>query len=596
MKVCSECQRCYDDSIANCSFEDHGTLTDARDGDCTLVEGYEINSQIESDSPVELFRATHLDSKKSVLIRIIKADNSSAELRNEMQSYANISHPNLAPIFECGELENKEVYVVSEDLEGQTLRESLNKFSKFTEFQAIKIAKQIAVGLEKLHDSGLLHRNLNPTNIYLKETKKDNFEVKLNYPDFGGIIEKRIVQDANGINAKSEIFEYYSPEQFSDKEIDFKSDLYSLAIVFYEMLLGRTPYELLSPQAIKEYIFNENDVDKLHHDLRALIAYSLRESLHQRLDIRPHSTNKMVRQLRHLELVATPSDFVVKEEESLNEPKWMGKTADREKVIEELKQSPSMLKVDETVGENTPKYEKVILSETEHNLEEVYLTSKNHDDIYYLEKDQIEFIDDLEPLEQTKDNRPSINPIATNTPSNSYIFKKSHVYIAGALATILFGSFFLITFYNWQSVANSNEAKLPEQQTEQKSSEKTTQRENDEVAESQLNENVQEEDDTSFDMTSRENFERERGEKTTDSTAENKPKSDTNLKTEQAKSVNETEEKEQPVVEKSPEKKLFEDTIITVGNNQKNTNQNKKDKNTNGEKSRKVFSDVVITY
>lgn len=548
MKVCSECQRCYDDSSVNCSFEDHGTLADERSGDCTLVEGYKIDSQIESDSPVEIFRATHLASEKSVLIRIINADNSSAELRNELQSYVNISNLNLAVIFEFGKLETEEIYIVSEDVEGQTLREFLGETNKFSELHAIKIARQIAETLEQIHNAGLLHRNLNPANIYITNSANDEFKVKLNHPDFGGIIEKKVVKDANGINAKAEIFEYFSPEQFSAKEIDFKSDLYSLAIVFYEMLLGHTPYDLLSPQASKDFIFNEDDVDCLDHDLRSLIAYTLRESLQQRLNLRPRSTNNLVRQLRHLELVATPSEFV--EEELANSTE---KFVERERFDER---------------------ENFIRS----------MQIENFDETFDLPADDFENFDESDEKPLPLIPVAATSPARNLSPPNSYTFKKSHVYIAGTLVMILFGSFFLITFYNWQSNATQTNTGLTEKET--KDAEKPNGQEKDDIADSQTIEVDGKENDSSLDVIPREALEREKAESTSLASSKKSPKNNRSENTGQAKSTKKTDNKEQIA-----ENKLFEDTVIIVGDK-----KSRKDKNSVGKKPSKVFSNVVITY
>ena len=86
-----------------CEVEGHVALNQARVSDSNLIEGYEIVARIESDSPIEVFRATHQDSNKSVLIRFIRTYDSKTELRKELQSYTKISHQNLSRIFECGE-------------------------------------------------------------------------------------------------------------------------------------------------------------------------------------------------------------------------------------------------------------------------------------------------------------------------------------------------------------------------------------------------------------------------------------------------------------------------------------------------------------
>ena len=146
------------------------------------------------------------------------------------------------------------------------------------------------------------------------------------------------------------------------------------------MLLGRSPYDLLSPQAISEYIFNEDDVDKLDHNLRGLISYTLRECLQQSLILRPRSTENLVRQLRHLELVATPSETLVSEEEVKIEPKWKQIFEDRAKVINELKRPISDL--GSYNSEISINHDKALLAETKRDLEQYYQIDEEYHDTF----------------------------------------------------------------------------------------------------------------------------------------------------------------------------------------------------------------------
>lgn len=324
MNICSVCGLCFDDSVTKCTVEDHGSLTKSRRGDRLSVKGYKINSEIKSDFPFKLYKATHLSSEKNVLIKFLRLDSPGQfddKLQSELKTISEINHPNLARIFEFDKIDD-EFYIVLEDIPGQNLREFLEEKSPLRERHAIKIARQIAEGLEVLHEAGAIHRAVNPSNIYFTASDNSDFSVKLQNYDFGGIEQKIVADGANKIDAKTEIFRFFSPEQFTTETLDFRSDLYSLAVVFYEMLLGRSPYEILSPQAISKHVFNENDVEKLHFDLRALLAYTLKQSLQHRLNLRPPTTNNLARQFRHLELIATPPTIGLQEKQAKrNKPK-----------------------------------------------------------------------------------------------------------------------------------------------------------------------------------------------------------------------------------------------------------------------------------
>ena len=304
MKVCSVCRNCYEDSVELCPADDHLPLTQTRPEGLEIVAGYRMNSRIESNFPTETYKATHLKSGKPVSIRVIKTEKAFLKLEAELQKASQISNPNLAKIFEFGELSENEFYVIEEYFSKQSLRDYLEDKQKFPELQAINIARHISEGLEAIHKAGLIHRAVAPANIYFKDSGSEIFSVKLRNFDFGGIMQEALSNRANGVDAKTEMLRYFSPEQYSDKNIDFKSDIYSLAVVLYEMLLGSSPYIALDTEAISDFVFNESDVSDLHLDLRALLAHVLKESLQQRLDLRPANTGMLVRQLRHLEQIA----------------------------------------------------------------------------------------------------------------------------------------------------------------------------------------------------------------------------------------------------------------------------------------------------
>ena len=318
MHICSICLKCYDDSVSICTVKDHGSLTVARKGNCRIVEGYRIDSRFESASPVELFKATHLASGKSVLIRFVDDDGSS-ELQAELELITGLEHSGIARTFESGCLDEYGSYIVSEYPEGQTLEEYLSDSATLPERLAIKIARRMAEGLEALHNSGLTHRAICPANIVLLLTDEERPLVKLINPDLAGLAQKTIVSNAKGVGGNSRLFRYYSPEQFNGTP-DFRSDIYSLAVVLYEMLLGRSPYDGLDVQAILDYRFNESDLKELSIDLRALLAYTLQQSFQPRLDLRPPSSNYFVRQLRHIEQIADRVDNIATGQSPTSEP------------------------------------------------------------------------------------------------------------------------------------------------------------------------------------------------------------------------------------------------------------------------------------
>ncbi len=499
MKICSVCRQCYDDSVTVC-IADNGSLIHARDGNRLAVEGYRLERRAEQNSPAEIYNATHLASEKSVLIRFVKTEDSSDEVQKEIESVTAINHPNLAHVFESGKVSDGEFYVVSEDITGQSLETFLEKNFPLKERHAIKIARQIAEGLEELHSKSVVHRAVSPANIYFTNSENKDFEVKLCNYDFGGMIEKQIVKTANGIDAKTEIFRYYSPEQFAEETVDFKSDHYGLAVVFYEILLGRSPYDALNPPAISNYVFNENDVEKLHFDLRALLGYTLRQSFQHRINLRAPTTKNLVRQLRHLELVAEPhavndvrkniSNNETKKpfirEVRLVENKLVEKYFDEKENVIDLENEkvgiadvrifePNLKSPENeiTPPENTFE-EKILLQDFNGSEVTVDLPEKVSEDIHITNKDLNEqaepkfYFDDLPDVEdynQEEDLSPADRHITNSfgvyaEPQRSS-FNRNHFYIGGISIGLLFGIFAAVGFFSGQKNDSASSAKPP---------------------------------------------------------------------------------------------------------------------------------------
>ncbi|MDW8105041.1 MAG: protein kinase, partial [Armatimonadota bacterium] len=152
----------------------------------------------------------------------------------EAKAAGRLSHPNIVTIHEVG-VDNGRHYIVMEYLEGENLRERLQRQGAIPLKEAVDIALQVLGALEHAHRMGVVHRDIKPENIHLLP---DGL-VKLT--DFG---IARIVFEPN-ITLDGQIFgtpSYMSPEQIEGKEIDPRTDIFSVGVVLYEMLTGRKPF------------------------------------------------------------------------------------------------------------------------------------------------------------------------------------------------------------------------------------------------------------------------------------------------------------------------------------------------------------------
>lgn len=162
----------------------------------------------------------------------------------EAQSAAKLSHPNIVNVYDFGR-EDSAYYIVMELVDGSTLGDLLRDDRELPEPVAIDYAIQIASGLAYAHRQGLLHRDVKPANILV--TSDD--VVKLS--DFG--IARAVSEHTLGVTQPGMVMgsvAYISPEQAQGKELDERSDLYSVGVVLYQMLTGSLPFTGETPVAV----------------------------------------------------------------------------------------------------------------------------------------------------------------------------------------------------------------------------------------------------------------------------------------------------------------------------------------------------------
>jgi serine/threonine-protein kinase len=244
---------------------------------------------------------------RTVAIKTINLDLSRDELESfekrfqrEVQSAGKLNHPNIVTIYDVGRTEGV-AYMAMEFLEGKELREILDSGVVLPVDKVVHIAAQICDGLAFAHDHSIIHRDVKPANIMVMK----NGMVKIT--DFGIAQVSSASRTMAGMVMGSP--KYMSPEQVVGQAVDGRSDIFSLGVVLYEMLTGKTPfvgdnisaimYQILNEEPIPPKAFNQNIPDSINYIiLRALAKHP---------DARYQTAKEMGRDLRKYKTLEIPA-------------------------------------------------------------------------------------------------------------------------------------------------------------------------------------------------------------------------------------------------------------------------------------------------
>ena len=229
-------------------------MTDIR----TLNNRYTLEAEIGRGGMGVVYRAEDAQVKRTVAIKTLPSlmTHNQELLRrfnSEVQHASKLSHPNIVRVFDVGEDAGTHYYVM-QYIDGKSLRELQKEKGRFTLEEALPILEQVATALDYAHSQGIVHRDIKPENILIDQ---DGHAFVL---DFG------IAKAAEGTRTTRGMLgtpEYMSPEQIKGQAVDGRSDQYSLAVVAYEMLTGRTPFQTEGddPWAQIQKHLNERVVD-----------------------------------------------------------------------------------------------------------------------------------------------------------------------------------------------------------------------------------------------------------------------------------------------------------------------------------------------
>jgi tRNA A-37 threonylcarbamoyl transferase component Bud32 len=260
----------------------------------TVLSGrYKLEAKLGSGgmSTVYLARDTTLDRPVAVKVMHREMSEQADQLqrfRQEARAVAKLSHPNVVAVIDAGE-DGGHPYIVFEYVEGETLKQRINRVGALDAQEALAYAIEIARGLTVAHARNMVHRDIKPQNVLIDS------EGRAKLTDFG--ISRQLEQD--GMTATGRVLgttDYVAPEQAMGHPVDQRSDVYSLGVVLYEMLTGQVPFSADSQVGVAMKHVNEElpDVQQRRPELSAAAAMTVERATAKDPDGRYQSVGEMI--------------------------------------------------------------------------------------------------------------------------------------------------------------------------------------------------------------------------------------------------------------------------------------------------------------
>jgi serine/threonine protein kinase len=269
--TCPQCGRRYAEPSDRCSVDGsplYGPEVLKRLGQ--RLNNYKIHSLLGEGGMGVVYKGEHAMLGKPVAIKVLherfaRREGAMDQFLREAQAASRIRHPNIVDVTDFGETPDGCIYFVMEYLEGESLEDVLARDHHLELFNAVNVVRQVAHALAACHDQGIVHLDLKPENIYLINREgRRKIVRRVDEADSGFVVEKegnfdfvklldfgvaKFTQDnlGPGMGTRAGMVfgtpHYMSPEQARGEKVDGRSDVYSLGILFYEMIIGEVPFE-----------------------------------------------------------------------------------------------------------------------------------------------------------------------------------------------------------------------------------------------------------------------------------------------------------------------------------------------------------------
>jgi serine/threonine protein kinase/Tol biopolymer transport system component len=282
----------------------------------TKLGPYEIQGLLGAGGMGEVYRARDSRLKRDVAVKVLPPSFSAdadrlRRFEQEALATAALNHPNLLAVFDIGEADGAP-YVVSELLDGETLRERL-RGGAIPVRKALDYALQIAQGLAAAHGKGVIHRDLKPENLFVTRDGRvkilDFGLAKLTQKDPTTQTSLATMSEGTEAGAVLGTAGYMSPEQVRGKPLDTRSDIFSFGAILYEMLSGKRAFHGETPADTMSAILKEEpeDLSATNRNVSPALERIVQHCLEKNPEARFHSASDIAFDLEHLSGISSSS-------------------------------------------------------------------------------------------------------------------------------------------------------------------------------------------------------------------------------------------------------------------------------------------------
>ena len=307
MKECPTCRTCFPDDIAFCP-DDGATTTQSIMGEPILDGRYQLEKRLGQGGMGIVYKARHIFLKTAHAVKIILPDlvgndpNLVTRFRQEALAAAAIRHQNIIAVTDFGVVRSTMPFLVMEFVQGKSLQDLMAEENAMGPVRAFELMQPICSGIAAAHRQKIVHRDLKPLNVMIQEGIPIAEGAKI--LDFGlakiksgELLGSFVAAQTTGLMGSPF---YMAPEQWSDEPPDARADVYSLGVMFYQMLCGEVPFKGNSiPAIMKKHLTAEVPTLASHGvDVPPQIEAVVRHALEKEPEYRTASAEDFLDELR----------------------------------------------------------------------------------------------------------------------------------------------------------------------------------------------------------------------------------------------------------------------------------------------------------